>query len=254
VSVPDPYDTISPYHNWGPYPFTAVQLAKALHVPLLAVADAQTTLNSSGRVQTLSLLGADGRQTNVDAATVRSALGLRSTWFSVGVMSLQPAATKTPVEYGSSVTLPGLVRGVSSVSLEQRTAGGAWESAGPVTPGPNGAIALAETPQAPTDYRLATATLAAAPVHVAVSPRVRFYEPPQPNDLRGLVRPVLAGAAVSIQKQSGTAWSSVAKATVDANGDFDAALALTPGTYRAVVAATQGFSSGVTPVLNVVSG
>jgi hypothetical protein len=92
-------------------------------------------------------------------------------------------------------------------------------------------------------------------VHVAVAPRVRFYEPPQPDDLRGLVRPALAGAAVSVQRQAADkTWSTVARATVDANGDFDAQLQLVPGTYRAVVAAFNGYASGATPVLNVVGG
>ena len=134
VSVQDPYDTISPYHNWGPYPFTAAALAKALHVPLLAAADARTSVNSSGRVQTLSLVGADGNQTDVPATTVRSALGLRSTWFTVGMLSLLAPPGSPALEYGSTVTLTGIDRGVAQVSLEQRPAGGSWAPVGPVTP------------------------------------------------------------------------------------------------------------------------
>ena len=30
VSVPDPYDTLSPYHDWGPLKFSALQLGKRL--------------------------------------------------------------------------------------------------------------------------------------------------------------------------------------------------------------------------------
>ncbi len=32
VSVPDPYDSISPYHNWGPVPVTAQAIGRALKV------------------------------------------------------------------------------------------------------------------------------------------------------------------------------------------------------------------------------
>jgi hypothetical protein len=254
VSVPDPYDTISPYHNWGPYPFTAAALAKKLHVPILAAADARTSLNSSGRVQTLSLVDTAGTQTDVPAATVRAAFKLRSTWFTVGMLSLQAQPASPALEYGSTVTLTGIDRGVAAVSLEQRPAGGSWAPAGPVTPAKDGTIAIAQAPAVTTDYRLATDTLAAAPVHVAVAPRVRFYEPPQPGELRGLVRPALSGAAVSVQRQSadGKTWATVASTTVDANGDFDARLVLSPGTYRAVVAAFNGYAAGTTPVLNVV--
>ena len=57
-----------------------------------------------------------------------------------------------------------------------------------------------------------------------------------------------------MQRQSadGKTWATVAHATVDANGDFDAQLQLSPGAYRAVVAAFSGYAPGTTPVLNVV--
>ena len=55
-----------------------------------------------------------------------------------------------------------------------------------------------------------------------------------------------------IQSADGKTWATVAHATVDANGDFDAQLQLSPGAYRAVVAAFSGYAPGTTPVLNVV--
>src|SRR6266511_3008193 len=33
VSVPDPYDSISPHHDWGPFTFTGAKLAKVLKMP-----------------------------------------------------------------------------------------------------------------------------------------------------------------------------------------------------------------------------
>src|SRR5689334_10693265 len=53
VSVPDPYDDISPYHNWGPVPVTGQTIAKALKLGQ-PVNDATTTLDGSGRVAQLS--------------------------------------------------------------------------------------------------------------------------------------------------------------------------------------------------------
>src|SRR5207244_1865034 len=61
VSVPDPYDTISPYHTWGPFPFTGAKLGRTLHLGG-AVTDVRTTLNSSGRVTTLTALTANGER------------------------------------------------------------------------------------------------------------------------------------------------------------------------------------------------
>ncbi|MDQ5820732.1 MAG: SpoIID/LytB domain-containing protein, partial [Actinomycetota bacterium] len=77
VSVPDPYDTISPYHDWGPYPFTAATLRKKLKVPGRLV-DVEATVNGSGRATSLTATGTTG-QVTVPAGDVRRLLGLRST-------------------------------------------------------------------------------------------------------------------------------------------------------------------------------
>src|SRR5207302_10525860 len=104
----DPYDTLSPYHDWGPFAFTAAKLGKALHAqgPLL---DVQTDANSSGRVADVTAVGANGEST-VTGAAVRKALGLRSTWFSVGVVSLSPPTDATPIFYGGRAKLTGRAR------------------------------------------------------------------------------------------------------------------------------------------------
>jgi hypothetical protein len=67
------------------------------------------------------------------------------------------------------------------------------------------------------------------------------------------MRPAIAGAAASIQRQNGTTWVTVARATVDASGYFDAQLQLTDGTYRARVVARHGLVPGISPVLQVSS-
>src|SRR5205085_238392 len=152
VSVPDPYDSISPYHDWGPVSFTAARLAKALKSPGRLL-DVQTTPNGSGRVGTVTALGATGESTS-PGVKVRTALGLRA------------AAT----------------------------------------------------------------------------------------DLRGLVRPVLAGARVDVQRLDGAVWRTVKQVQVDPNGDFDAPLQLTSGSYRARVVPGRGFVPGTTRVLEVVNG
>jgi hypothetical protein len=191
----------------------------------------------------------------VPGMKVRTALGLRSTWFDVGVLALARPLPATPVEFGAAVQLGGLVRGVSGVALEERPAGGSWQSLGPVTPAADGTLSVPAKPTATTDYRLATTTAAAAPVRVTVAPRVRFYTDKTPGHLRGLVRPVLSGAVVQIQSQdpSGTTWTTLMTTTVDVNGDFDAAVELTTGVYRARVAPAKGFAAGTTPPLRVVT-
>ena len=79
----------------------------------------KTTRNASGRVATVDLF-AQTQRLPVAGTKLRGALGLRSTWFDVGILSLAPPAPSAPVVYGSTVTLTGFVRGVSGVSFEQR--------------------------------------------------------------------------------------------------------------------------------------
>src|SRR5712691_6922798 len=49
VSVADPYASISPYHDWGPFAFTGAKLAKTLKMPGRVV-DLQPALNAAGRL------------------------------------------------------------------------------------------------------------------------------------------------------------------------------------------------------------
>ena len=167
VSVKDPYDTISPYHNWGPIPVTAQTLANALGVTGHVV-DATVTRNSSKRVKALkvsALSGGAEHSSSITGATTASALALRSTWFSVSVLSLQPPAPNPKVVAGTSVMLSGVVRGVQGVVVQKRSGSGAWEQLRSVVPG---SFSFAVKPQVTTQYRLASANDAAAPVRIRV--------------------------------------------------------------------------------------
>ena len=253
VSVPDPYDTVSPYHDWGPFAFTAAKLGKALHAKGRLV-DVQVEANDSGRAANVTAIGAGGEST-VTGAAVRNALGLRSTWFSVGVASLSPPASSAPVVYGGRAKLTGLARAVSSVGLESRaTTARTWTSAGRVKPAAEGTFTASVKPRTTTWYRLAVGKLRTAQVRVAVAPLVRFDVSASKSSLAGIVRPVLPDALVEIQRLAGTNWSTVARTRTDANGDFTAALRLRAGSYRARARPGHGFVPGTTKPLEVVSG
>lgn len=249
VSVPDPYDSASPHHAWGPLAFPAQKVEKALQL-VAAPVDARVTVNGSARVTELVLTLADGTETVVPAADVRSRLGLRSTWFRLGVLSLQPPA-KRVVTYGTRIRLPGFVRGVSGVALERKAIGGAWEKAADVKPAQDGTFALALKPELTADYRLTTAKLAANPIRLSVAPNVKLESPTSPTALRGTARPAFPGATVVIQRQEDTRWAKVATAVLDETGAFEAALELIPGAYRARLAPGRGFAVGISRVLNV---
>jgi SpoIID/LytB domain protein len=173
VSVKDPYDTISPYHDWGPVPVTGKALAKAVGVTG-RILDATVTRNSSRRVRTVEIVSLSQEvqtTTSVGGGATQAALGLRSTWFSVGVLSLQPPAPNPPVAVGTRVRLSGIVRGVRGVVLQERSRGKPWTPLRAIVPAPKtGTFHLAVRPAVTTDYRLATAQDAAAFVRIRVQP------------------------------------------------------------------------------------
>jgi stage II sporulation protein D len=248
VSVPDPYDTISPYHNWGPYAFTGAKLAKMMKMKGQQIVDLQPEVNSSGRIKTLNVVGTKSTVA-VDGATLRKRLNLRSTWFTVGVLSL--SAPSAPVTYGSRVRLNGVARGMAQAELQQLQSG-AWTAVGTVKAGSAGTLSFVVKPTLTTRYRLTSGKVAAAAVRVPVAPLARFYPARTPDQLTGYVRPAtLAGTTVLIQRQQGTAWPTVAQTTVGADGGFLAKLPLSTGVYRARIASGHGFVVGFSPVLQV---
>jgi len=256
VSVPDPYDAISPFHDWGPVPVTARTIAQRLKVPDRIV-DARTTLNQAGRVATLDVSSLQGTKpaavTSVSGTVARSKLGLRSTWFDVGVLALLPPTKTAPVPIGTTVRLSGLVRGVDGVVLEQRTTHLRWQTLAPVQPEAGGAITVVAKPSITTDYRLATSAAAAAYVRIRVTPRVTIAAATR-STVSGTAQPALPGATVVIQQpdpSGGTAWTTVGRGTVDAGGAFSVPVSLTPGRVRAVVAPGHGYWPGASPAATV---
>jgi stage II sporulation protein D len=171
VSLKDPFDDISPYHDWGPVTVTGKALTHALGIAGRIV-EATVTRNSSRRVRTLTLTslsrGVESTAAVTGAAAAR-ALGLRSTWFGVGVLSLQAPSPNPPVTAGTRVRLSGVVRGVRGVALQARTQGTPWKRLRSIAPAAaTGAFHFAVKPKITTDYRLATTDDAAAFVRIRV--------------------------------------------------------------------------------------
>ena len=95
----------------------AAAAAKALHLagPLI---DLTPTPGPSGHDATVTAVGPTTR-TTLTGTDVRLALGLRSTWFQVGWLTLVPPPA--PVVYGRQGTLDGIARGLAGVTLEAKT-------------------------------------------------------------------------------------------------------------------------------------
>jgi hypothetical protein len=165
VSVADPHDSLSPYHRWGPTHLTASAARAKLRVPG-PLLDLRTTITASGRVGALTAVAPLGA-TQIKGGDVRRLLGLRSTWFRVGVLAL--SRPEAPLELGHQLTLPGIARGLAGVTLEQQAPGEAWKPLAKVKPRADGAFAVAVKPTATTLYRLAYGTARSTPVRVVVT-------------------------------------------------------------------------------------
>lgn len=233
VPVPDPYDA-SPYVDWGPVSLGGARMAKELGLSG-PVEGLSTAFGPSGRVQTATLELPAGPAA-LPGAVLSAKLGLRSSWLSVGVLSLDPPPA--PVVFGSSVRLAGRVRDVAAPFLEQRAPGGPWGPGPPLAPAPDGAFSVVATPTGTTDFRLGAGSVRGAAVRVPVAPSVQL----DPS-LAGAVVPAVPESTVDVQVQQGPDWLTVATVPVGPDGSFSAA-GLPSGTYRAVYAPGIGLVPG----------
>jgi stage II sporulation protein D len=250
VSVDDPWDVLSPYHNWGPVPVAASKVGKALKVPGTLV-DLTTTLNPAGRVATASAVGTRG-SISVTGSQLRASLGLRSTWFDIGVLSL--ARPTGPVVYGATVALSGLVRGASATgaTLESQPAGGAWQPLTTIAPLPDGTFSTSVAPTVTTTYRLELGTVNGPSVRIPVAPSVTLDPVAYgQTTVSGRISPVTVGSVPQVQQSTdAVTWTTVAAATLDSSGAFVAAIALQPGSwYRVVLPAGHGLAQGASPAV-----
>jgi stage II sporulation protein D len=242
VPVADPYDTLAPYHDWGPVIMDAAKVAKTLKLAS-ALADIQLVDGASGRVKSLTMTADDESQVTINGNQARTAFDLRSTWFTPALIQL-PAQSKT-ITYGGAVSLKGRVRNADDLSLEAKAFGLDWAPAGDLLPDADGAFATIVKPQAATQYRLAWGNARVGLVKIAVAPRVDATI--VQGTATGKIAPAVANAAVQLQWSADgtTGWQTLAAATTDANGAFSLSASQQSGTYRVRVAPGRGLAPGL---------
>ena len=214
-SVSDPYDAGSPAHTWGPLALSPQVLAARLGVPFGAIS---LERDRSQRVTGLEIGGV-----TLSGQQVMRLLHLRSTWFSVGALSLTD--TRSLVVFGRRVGLVASAQGVAEASL-QELRGSRWVTLRRVRT--TGRVRVA--PRAYTIYRLTAGRVRGPEVGVSVAPvvRARLVSTEQ---LSGQVLPRPSGA-VTVSRYIAGGWRVVARPRLDARGVFNAPLRLRPGGYR----------------------
>jgi stage II sporulation protein D len=166
VSRPDPWDEVSPWHSWGPVLFGARTLQSKFGAEE-RVLDATGVPTPSGRLRSFTLHTAGG-PVNVPVGLIRSSLGLRSTWITLGALRLD--RPREAVVAGASVRLEGIARGLASPVLSASTNGTRWTKVGKLGVDASGAASIVVKPLRTTRYRIEVEGAASPPVVVRVLP------------------------------------------------------------------------------------
>ena len=245
-SVVDQYDTLSPYHSWGPVLFDLAKVAKALKLasPIVGL---QITPGTSPRAKKVTATLQNGTTASFTGNTLRADLNLRSTWFTPELLALTPPKA---LPFGTGGTLAGFARGVTDpITLESKAPGGVWTAVEQVTPAADGSFTTTVEPSVTTQYRLTVGSLHLAYAKVGVAPLLSVDQ--STGDLTGAVEPALESAPVVLQQQVGTLWQTVSSTATDANGAWSFGGDLAPGTYRIRCTPGRGYVAAVSPSLTV---
>jgi stage II sporulation protein D len=262
ASVNDPFDNISPHHTWGPLdaevdcsPSPGRDCVwRGSHMKSIlgtlapnGLSDMTVTRNASLRVANVSARGASGT-TSISGATMRSELGLRSTWFTIGVMRITGGGT---INKGQTKVLPALARNLAGVRLQRRRLNeSTWTDLREIS----GSVNIQAHPTVTTLYRLTSASGSTAAVRVNVRASLRFTGEYTSRSLSGFAGEELSGQVVQVQRQTpGGAWQTVGTGIVRADGMWTADLPVLPGVYRAYTAPGGGLAA-TSATLTVVSG
>lgn len=226
VSVPDPYDSYSPHHDWGPFAVSPTTLAARLGATS-AVTSLHLVRDTGYRVTQVQASLASGATAHWSGEQVAKALHLQSNWFTVGELSLDPSAPR--VLYGHKVRLVARAAGVGMALLQaRRGSGSAWRTMRRV----QGTTTLSLVPPQNVEYRLLVGQ-AAASAAVVVAPRLRI-DPAGIALLRGSVVP-RPEAPVRVWRWGHGGWRIVARPVLGPSGTFATRIRLEPGGYKVTV-------------------
>ena len=156
-AVADPYDRISPHHRWGP------QRLDLRPLRIRGVRDLSLVRTRSGRVGEVVLRTGSGNRV-LEANDLRRRLGLRSTWFTIGVIRLDSPGRV----HRGPIVLRGIARNIGGAVIQRRDPAG-WRQVARVRPRANGTFAVRVRAAKTARYRIAAQRTPAPPVLVRVA-------------------------------------------------------------------------------------
>ena len=130
------------------------------------------------QVERTRLTGPSGA-TSISGGDLRSSLGLRSTWFTIGVLRLNGGGS---IERGEAARLRALARNLGDVNLQRRRAGsGSLVNVRRIS----GRVTVSVRPRVTSFYRLRSQAAATASVRVVVGPAPRLVASERVASLAG---------------------------------------------------------------------
>ena len=254
VAVEDAGDAISPYHRWK-VTFTSEKIASALGYAG-TVTGLQADAYPSGHVRSLRVSGSAG-PASYTAATVRRALGLRSTWFLPrpgGGGAPVVIDTGTPTQ-GMRLNRPKLVAGrvlltgkalPGAVTLQLSRDLLSWLNVATQLVAADGGVAFERQRGEARAYRLSVGASVSNAV-LATQRTSLLLRAPRGGTFRGRIYPAQTGARVLLQRVQAGQWRWVETARTASDGTYRFKRFTWPGRWRVRYAGTAAFEPSTSP-------
>ncbi len=250
VSVDDPYDTISPYHDWS-LSLSAQELSKKAGYPGL-VSGVSVAAFPSGRVDTITLQG-DAGPLALSAALARKRLGLRSTWFTISPVVPAPRVIAPKIDLHARVASGRvLLSGTAppGTATLQAGASSGWRDVTTHAVADDGKIAFRRPVGEASRYRLVAGSLSSAAAPVMRRTEVLLRGAPG-TQLHGRIYPAGARGAVILQHVVRGRWVWMARTTSTRAGKFRFVVKAWPGRWRVRWRGATGLLPAISPEVRV---
>jgi SpoIID/LytB domain protein len=249
VAVDDPYDTISPYHDWT-LSLSDRDLSQKATYPGL-VTGVRVDAFASGRVRAVTLDGSAG-PLELSASLLRKRLGLRSTWFAVSPEAPSPKAALAISLRARVSRNRVLLTGSAPPGTATLQGGGAvgWRDLVTRPVAEDGALSFRRPVGEATRYRLVAGSLATAPVPVIRHSGLILRGRPGAR-LHGRLLPAGARGAVALQHVVHGRWTWVARAVTKRDGTFRFGVRAEGGRWRVRWRGAGTFLGALSPELRV---
>lgn len=251
VPVQDRYDGaggLNPNHTWSRRLYTPSGLARGLGLSGGVSSLDQTIDGPSLRVLSV-IVHHGGGDSSLTGGDVYTRLGLRSTYFRFLQVTL---AGPRNASAGQAFHLHGRLwpKPAGAFTLEVQVGSDTtWKAVtAPVPLDAEGRFSIVRSPVENVSYRLVRKSAFSPVIHVHVHPLLTLK---RRHGFHGTIFPAVAGATVTLQRQTPGGWVSVQSATAGSAGGYHFSQAVVPGSWQVRFHSDADHSGAVSQTLVV---